>query len=277
MKLRKTARAVIVTLGLCLGLGHEAQAQTATPWPANDWRFGLTLYLYGPSIDGDFAFPRRSNSGEVDVHANDVFPSLEGAFMGAFEASNGQWGVFTDFLYVDVSASKSGTRNFSIGGFGVPASVTADLDLGLKGSAWTIAGEYRLQNTRAATVDVLLGARLLDIKPRLTWGLNGDVGSLPLQSRGGQSEIKANNWDAIVGVKGRWAFGDDLRWFVPAYADIGTGESNLTYQVVAGVGYAFPWGDVLGAWRYMKYDMGSGDAVKNLSLNGPMIGVTFRW
>jgi hypothetical protein len=37
-----------------------------------------------------------------------------------------------------------------------------------------------------------------------------------------------NNWDAIVGLKGRATFGEEHRWFVPYYLDVGTGESSLT-------------------------------------------------
>ena len=254
-----------------------AAAQSPTPWRAGTWRFAGTLYLYGPSIDASFAFPKRSGTGNIVVDAGDIFDDLNGAFMGAFEANNGQWGVFTDFLYVDVSGSKSGTRNFSIGGVDVPASVTADLDLGIKGSAWTIAGEWRLQSTREATVDVLLGARYLDVRPRVSFGLNGDVASIPTASRGGSFEIKARNWDAIVGLKARYAFGDRLQWYVPLYADIGAGDSELTWQAAAGLGYSFGWGDVVGAWRYLRYDLKSDQAVQDLSFNGPMIGVTFRW
>jgi len=254
-----------------------AAAQSPTPWRSGTWRFAGTLYLYGPSIDASFAFPKRSGTGNIVIDAGDIFDDLNGAFMGAFEANNGQWGVFTDYLYVDVSGSKSGTRNFSIGGVDVPASVTADLDLGIKGSAWTIAGEWRLQSTREATVDVLLGARYLDVKPRLSYGLNGDVNSIPTASRGGSFEIKASNWDAIVGLKARYAFGDRLQWYVPLYADIGAGDSELTWQAAAGLGYSFGWGDVVGAWRYLRYDLKSDQAVQDLSFNGPMIGVTFRW
>src|SRR6476469_3614079 len=252
-------------------------AQSPTPWRAGTWRFAGTLYLYGPSIDASFAFPKRSGTGNIVVDAGDIFDDLNGAFMGSFEANNGQWGMFTDYLYVDVSGSKSGTRNFSIGGVDVPASVTANLDLGIKGSAWTIAGEWRLQSTREATVDVLLGARYLDVKPRLSYGLNGDVNSIPTASRGGSFEIKASNWDAIVGLKARYAFGDRLQWYVPLYADIGAGDSELTWQAAAGLGYSFGWGDVVGAWRYLRYDLKSDQAVQDLSFNGPMIGVTFRW
>jgi len=252
-------------------------AQAPAPWRTGNWRFAGSLYLYGPSVDASFAFPRRSGDGNIVVDSGDVFDSLNGAFMGAFEANNGQWGVFTDFLYVDISGSKSGTRDFSIGGVNVPASVTADLDLGIKGSAWTIAGEWRLQSTRESTVDVLLGARYLDVKPRISFGLNGDVASIPIASRGGSFETKASNWDAIVGVKARYAFGDRLQWFVPLYADVGGGDSKLTWQAAAGLGYSFGWGDVVGLWRYLRYDFKSDQPIQDLTFNGPMIGVTFRW
>jgi len=30
-------------------------------------------------------------------------------------------------------------------------------------------------------------------------------------------------------------------------------------------------------WRYLHYDLKSNPPIQDLSLNGPMIGVTFRW
>src|SRR5690349_20281032 len=197
--------ALVSAVAMCATLWtHEAPAQTpaqpGAPW-SNTWRFGASLYIYGPSIDADFSLPKRSGDGNVVVKTDDFFDSLNGAFMGAFEANNGRWGVFTDYLYVDVSGSKSATRDFSIGGLNIPASVNGDVDVGIKGSAWTIAGEYRLQNTRETTVDLLFGARLLDIKPRASYSLNGSLGSIPPASRSGSFEVKDSNWDAIVGVK----------------------------------------------------------------------------
>jgi len=230
MRFTTWARSAFAALAVCTAVvSQEAAAQSPPPWPTGTWRYAATLYLYGPSIDATLSFPRRSGSGNFVVDAGNVFDSLNGAFMGAFEANNGQWGLFTDFLYVDVSGSKSGTRDFSIGGVNVPGSVTANYDLGIKGSTWTIAGEYRLQSTREATIDLLFGTRYLDVRPRVSFGLNGDIASIPIASRGGSFEIKARNWDAIVGVKARYNFGDRLQWFVPLYGDIGGGESKLPY------------------------------------------------
>ena len=89
--------------------------------------------------------------------------------------------------------------------------------------------------------------------------------------------MKDSNWDAIIGVKSRHAFGDRLQWFVPLYADVGGGDSSLTYQLAAGIGYSFGWGDIVGMWRYVSYDMKSDDVIQDLTFNGPMLGVTFRW
>ena len=272
-------RSIIAAVALAAGvtLPGIAPAQTA-PMPADGtWRFGASLYLYGPSIDGNVAFPTRGGPGSISVNTDSVFDSINGAFMGSLEANNGRWGVFTDYVYVDISGSKSGSRDFQITNSISPSSVTADLDLKLKGSAWTIAGEYRLAASRALTMDVLAGARMLNVKPRLNWSLGGDLSGIPTAGRGGNLEVEANNWDAIVGLKGRFALGDSGRWSLPFYADVGAGDSDLTWQAAAGLSYSFGWGDVLGMWRYLKYEMKSGQPVADLSFNGPMIGVVFHW
>lgn len=257
---------------------NAAFAQSAqAPWNDGTWRFAATIYAYLPSIGGEMAFPSRVSDGSVNVNADKLLDSLNFAFMGTFDAHKGRWGVFTDLMYLDVSGSKSQTRDFQIGNVGLPTSVTGDLDLKLKGLAWTIAGEYQIASGREFNVDVLAGARLLDMKPRLSWSLSGDVSTIPIAGRGGSHEIEANNWDGIVGLKGRYAFGDNLQWYVPFYADVGAGNSDLTWQAAAGLGYAFSWGDVVAMWRYLAYNMKSGQPVSDLNFNGPMIGVVFHW
>jgi hypothetical protein len=64
---------------------------------------------------------------------------------------------------------------------------------------------------------------------------------------------------------------------VPYYLDVGTGQSKLTWQGILGVGYAFNWGSIVGAWRYLDYEFKSGSSIENISFNGPAIGLIFRW
>lgn len=265
-------RTITAALLLAAWMPVAALAQAAS-----DWQYRATLYVYLPSIGGNLAFPVRGGDASVTVKPDDVLDQLNAAFMGTFEANNGRFGLFTDVMYLDVSGSKSGTRDFQVGGRDIPASVSGDLDLTIKGTAWTIAGEYRAASSPELTLDALLGARLIDVRPKLSWSLAGNVATIPAAGRAGNYEIKASNWDAIVGLKGRYAFGERRAWFLPFYADVGTGNSDLTWQAAAGVGYAFGWGDVTATWRYLGYNMKSGQAVEDINFNGPMIGVTFKW
>ena len=86
--------------------------------------------------------------------------------------------------------------------------------------------------------------------------------------------IQSTEWDGIVGVKGQVRFGDG-RWFMPYYADIGTGSSNWTWQALLGLGYSFGWGDVSLSIRSLSYEFNDNDA--DLRMTGPALGVSFRW
>jgi hypothetical protein len=54
------------------------------------------------------------------------------------------------------------------------------------------------------------------------------------------------------------------------------GESDFTWQGIAGLGYAVQWCEVTVVWRYLYYDL-SAPVIKDISLNGPAIGFTVRY
>jgi hypothetical protein len=43
-------------------------------------------------------------------------------------------------------------------------------------------------------------------------------------------------------MRGYFMLGDN--WYIPYYADIGTGGSDLTWQLFGAIGYRFSWGDI---------------------------------
>ena len=273
--LKNTAAAL--AFSAAAAMPNHAVAQ-ASPAPEPDkWQFSAIIYGYLPTIGGSLRVPFNSSGPTFDVDADAILKNLNFAFMGTFEAHNGRWGAFTDVLYLDVSGDKSGTRDFTIGRHDLPAGVSADLNLNLKGVVWTVAGEYRLASDSAWTVDALAGARLFGIKPKIGYSFNGDIGPLAIPGRSGSASASVNNWDGIVGVKGGYRFGADNAWSIPFYADVGTGESDLTWQAAIGVGYSFKWGDVLAMWRYLDYNFKSGSPIEDMTLSGPMIGVRFHW
>jgi hypothetical protein len=126
-------------------------------------------------------------------------------------------------------------------------------------------------------VDLFAGARLADIEQSLNWQFSGTVDSIPAANRNGYQSANLKNWDGIIGVKGRASFGEGNRWFVPWYLDVGTGDSDLTWQGIIGVGYKYSWGDIFAVWRYIDYKMPSDKVVQDLTLNGGAVGVSFRW
>jgi hypothetical protein len=108
----------------------------------------------------------------------------------------------------------------------------------------------------------------------LSWSLSGSPSNLPPS---GKAEVSDSYWDAIVGLKGRLLLGAERRWFVPYYVDVGTGQTDLTWQVNAGIGYRFDWGALTATWRYLDYDFGSSSKLQDISFNGPVIGLSFRF
>jgi hypothetical protein len=246
------------------------------------WQFRASIYGYFPSVSGSSSFPTNPPGGggggsTIDLDNDKVIDSIDGFFMGALEAHNGRWGLFTDFMYLSLSASRGGSRDFTIGGGAIAADTSANFDMGLKGKIWTLAGEYRLASDPSMTLDLLGGARMFQLKPSLRWDISGSLGSLPPAQRSGSYEREDTNWDAIVGVKGRYAFGEGQRWLVPFYLDVGTGNSKLTWQASAGIGYAFSWGEISAHWRYLAYEMKAGQPSNDLQFNGPMVGATFKF
>ena len=270
------AAVLCVVASASVPMPAAAQSTQSDPEPGK-WQFAATIYGYLPTIGGNLHFPAGSGGSTIDVDANTLLRHLKMTFMGAFDAHNGQWGVFTDVLYLDVGGSKSQTRDFSLGHAGLPASTTADLNLDLKGLVWTLAGEYRIVSDPTWSVDALAGARMLGIKPRLDWSISGDLGPIDPSGRSGSKQISSNLWDGIIGVKGRYAFGDDRRWGIPFYLDVGTGDTQLTWQAAVGLSYSYKWGDIIGMWRYLDWNNNSSKQIESLNFNGPMLGATFRW
>jgi hypothetical protein len=252
-------------------------AQTSAEPGGDGWTWDATLYLWLPSLSGETAFPPSDGGPAVDVSAEAVLDSLEAVFMGTLEARRDRWGVSTDVVYVDFEAGKQGTRQFGLGDLEIPAAVDADLKLGLTAWLWSLEGNYAIAQRDGLSMAVLAGVRMLDIEEQLHYTLNGDISSLPVIERSGSAQTRQTHWDAITGLKGRLLLGGERRWYVPFRADLGAGESDLTWQAMLGVGYSFGSVDVLGVWRHLDYDLGDVTPIRSIEFDGPAIGVTYTF
>ena len=273
MKSTKTIKEVSVAaviLLLVMFCGVNSVVAKGTAGTADKWQYEFTIYGWLPSLDGTMKYDVPPADGDnVSLDVSDLLDSLNFVFMGTFVAHKNKLSFAADLIYMDVSNSKS--TNVTVGpGPGVPLSVSAGL--GLK--TWVVTGHvgYEVMQTDKARMAVLGGVRYLDLSADLNIAINGPAPPTPPPAYlSGSDDI----WDVIVGFKGGIMLNEN--WYIPYYADIGTGQSNFTWQLYAGIGYKFSWGDIRLAYRYLEYDQDDDKLVQDLKLYGPQIGIGFRF
>ena len=274
--IKVTSAVLRAALGMLAAIPATSLAEGSS---SDDWQWAVTIYGWLPGITGDTHFPAApggpTDGPSIDVSGDDILDALDFAFLGALEARKGRWGVATDVIYLNLGAGKSDTRNLSVGGNDLPVGVTANVDLDITSWIWTTVGTYRVVDQPAHSLDVLAGARLLDMSETLTWHFDGDIGSLPLPGRDGSSEVSGDLWDGIIGVRGQINFGTNRTWFVPYYLDVGAGDSDSTLLAMLGLGYVFTWGEIKAGWRYLDYDLEA--PIESITMSGPQIGATFHF
>jgi hypothetical protein len=273
---RQVASAALV-ITMALGATAPAAAQDLT---AGDWKYRAQIYGWFPTLSSETTLPASGGGGSTSLDVGDYLDSLRFVFMGTFEARKGRLGLLTDYIYLDFDAEKGGTRDLTLSGPGglinIPADAYAGVNLRLRGWAWGLAGTYALVEKPDYEMQLLGGLRYLKIDTTADWNFTGNVGSLPQFVRSGASTVKSDVWDAIIGAKGLVKLGDGT-WFVPYYVDIGTGQSDFTWQAMGGIGYRFSWGELIGAYRHLDYRFGEDTGMKSLSFSGPAVSLGFRW
>jgi len=251
------------------GLAAADEPATIATASSSPWQFSPTLYLWLPRISGTVNVPVTGTQKSATLDQSDLLNHLNLAGMGTFDVHYRQFGVFVDAIYLSLGANNAHYRNLDVGG--TPVTTNSYLNLNLKSSIVTYALEYRFADTPLVTMDVLAGARYFYLKQTLSYVITGAVDGLPPATRTGSPSVSGNRTDAIGGFKG--VFHLDSSWDLPAYFDIG---GDMTYQVAGGIAYKLKWGEVSALYRYLDYYTGhSGGGT--LTINGPMVGATFRW
>jgi hypothetical protein len=264
-----------IVAAAAIAVAAAAPAVAAAEELSNQFTYGASIYGWLPDIRGHTSFPANGGSS-ISVDASQILDNLKFVGMGTLSVQKDRWGAFSDFIYLNVGGSKSGTRDLTVGGITLPGGITADANLDIKSSIWTLAGSYRLIADPTTTFDVFAGARQIQLKENLNWTFSADIGGISPPPRTGSNSQKINNIDGIVGAKGRYAFGANHEWYVPYYVDIGTGDSDLTWQAIGGIGYTFNWGEVFAVWRYLDYNF-KNQTIEDVNFSGPAIGVAFHW
>jgi hypothetical protein len=265
-------------------LGFSTLGAAATSGVGIDdgrWHFNVVPYLWLPvvsgSIDTDTTLPgprggeprqvKVSGSVDPDTYLSD----LNMAFMILGEARKDRWLIYTDLLYADLGDQDTRVRSVTgpRGNFTTEVARKASTDF--SSVIWTLGGGYEVVREPSWSLSLVAGLRYLSMDSDLTLSLLDERGRY---LRSHTVSMDQEEWDGIVGASGQVRF-ENTRWFMPFYADIGAGSSNWTWQALLGLGYRFDWGEATFAWRALGYEFDEGDV--DFTLNGPALGVGFRW
>lgn len=220
------------------------------------WQNEILIYGWYAGIDGDVVLPTGTDI-EATVDTSDIIDNLEMVLMGGYEGRIGKWSVLADIVYMDVGDTTNGPLNAGV------------LGVGLDIQSWVVSGAvgYDVIQSESGLLSVLGGARYLalDVDAQLKYF---DATAL---AKSGSDHL----WDGIIGIRGFFRLTD--AWYLPYYADIGAGNSDLTYQLFAGVGYRYSWGDIRFGYKYLHYDFSDDYLMEDLTLSGPALGVSFRF
>jgi opacity protein-like surface antigen len=250
----------LLLAALLAGATWDVAADDADP---TGWSFGGNIYLWGASIGGETA-----SGGDLDISFSDLLKNLDMAFMGGINARKDKWTLAADLIYLNADEENKGQINFPIGPGGLP--VPTETDVRLKSWVVTPTVQYNLLENDKGSLNLLGGARYLWIDVEFKAKIEG-----PLDTRKTKIEDSGSNWDGILGVRGQIELAD--KWYLPYHLDVGTGQSDLTWQAFGGLGYRFKKVDGVLGYRYMYWDFDDNDALDDLNLSGFLAGVRFRF
>jgi opacity protein-like surface antigen len=269
---RSAQRSTLAPLAVLLAGVLFSSAAGAEP-QETAWEFSLTPYLWLPHLDAALRY-ETPGSGGTPISMSDLLKHLDGALFLSGEARRGSWGLAADLVYCDFH--KVGSDVTAVAGPSGESAVPVNTGTttSLTGYMVSVTGNYSLVRQADNNFEVLAGVRYTHIGTTLDWSFDSSVGSLP--ARTGSVEQGVDLWDGVAGFRGKVSFGAG-KWFVPYYLDAGAGTSKFTWQGMLGIGYAFGWGELLLAYRYLSFEQGDSEPVEHFRLSGLALGATFHF
>ncbi len=263
--MRKIIAGTLLTCALATAGGNMAPVEeeiVESPVVVEEssaWEQQLVIYGWLPTFDGTLTY---SLPGEDSVESDgSVIDKLDGVFMAAYEVRKDKFSFLIDVIYLGMSGGETILED--VGKGRLETAVAQEFD------AWIISayGGYNVIDTGSATLDVIAGVRYfsMDVEATIDFPI---LDPIPLSP---SFEV----YDGLIGVKGRVDINEN--WYVPYIFDIGAGDSDLTWQAQASIGYRFGWGDVLATYRYLHYEKDDHFLVEDFDLYGPKVGVVFHF
>ncbi len=265
--MKKIIAGTMITCALATAGGDivpivEKEQQVVNPVLTEEssaWEQKVVIYGWLATFDGTLRYTLPD--GDEQESDGGVIDELDGMFMAAYEVRKDKFSLLADVMYLGMSGGERIAEDILRGKLAV--AVAQEFD------AWLISvyGGYNVIDTGSATLDIIAGMRYfsLDVEASIDLPV---LAPIPLSP-------SFEAYDALIGVKG--SFDINENWYVPYIFDIGAGDSDLTWQAQASIGYRFGWGDVLATYRYIHYEVDAVKLVEDFDLYGPKVGVVFHF
>lgn len=238
----------------CLGTGFVgAGLLAAAPKMAcaDDWKFSAEIYALGADVGATTVL-----DGEYRADFDDILDNLEFAMFGSIVAKRDKLALIANLMYVDISSSQTNERRFT----------TTVVDVDMEALITTMAVGWEFVDTDTTVFHGLIGTRLLSLDTKVSLDID------PLGVRNGSESDEF--WDLVFGIQGRTDFSD--HWYLTYYADMGSGDSESTWQLSAALGYRFSHLDVAVGYQYLEWEFDD-LLLEDLQMSGPALGLRFHW
>jgi hypothetical protein len=248
-------------------------------------------YVWLPAVNGTLRYDLPGSgwrggdplggSANVKVDSGDYLGNLNGAALIAGDVRYGRFSVLADIMYMNATGTGSGLRSIDIDGVPrnpISSQVGTSSSTNVKSYNLSLLGGYTVAEGAWGHMDLMAGFRWIRAEVESDYNLTGQLfgprgNGGPVFTGSGRFSGNENIVNGVVGVRGRLQLGSGF--FVPYYLDLGTGDSNFTWQGFAGLGYQTGWAGIQAGWRYLSLDQGGNSLVQDMALSGAYLGVNF--
>jgi hypothetical protein len=201
--------------GIFLFMILAANTSFAQDTLSHKWHYVLEGYMMFPNMSGQTTV-RNLPEVDVDASAGDILGHLNIGAMLYAEATNDNWAITSDFLYMNLGQDAQ-ESNLVTGG-----------DVTMKETCWELAGLKRI----TPWLDAGVGGRLLSLNAAI------DIETL-LENRSGSA---TRTWfDPVIIARSNHIFNE--KWILQVRGDLGG----------FGIGSDFTWqGQVYAGYRFSK-------------------------
>lgn len=226
----KTSSLTIVLMVLLISTGIPQEQEKSNA----NWHYLAEIYLMFPNMSGTIQVADLP-AVEVDADPGDIFGQIKMGAMFYFEATNDNWAITSDLIYMKLGQDIS------------PGRLITGGEVTMKQTAWELAGLKRI----APWLDGGIGGRLVS----LYTGLDIETINDPRSGSANKTWI-----DPILIIRSQGAIKE--KWLLQFRGDIGGFGvgSDFSWQIQAYAGYRFSklFQATIG-YRYIGIDYDSGE------------------